>query len=244
MWLDIVLLVLIVVCAFVGLFKGFFDSILSLFGNVVSLIIAYFLAKYVASFLNATFGVNTYIAKLLEKWGVNEGGLIGFSRDRLANIITLVLSIIIVWILLRLVIMLLSRIFSSVTDNSSTISGMNRLFGFLFGAIKGFVFVIVGFGLLSIIATFLPENNAQSLNSFLKKNPVTYAVYVPVANWTQENLKDKIDKALDQLNKDADSADTSTVETQTTTSNSTVLPIYQVVTTSPIMTEIHPSYLG
>ena len=140
--------------------------------------------------------------------------------------------------------MLLSRIFSSVTDNSSTISGMNRLFGFLFGAIKGFVFVIVGFGLLSIIATFLPENNAQSLNSFLKKNPVTYAVYVPVANWTQENLKDKIDKALDQLNKDADSADTSTVETQTTTSNSTVLPIYQVVTTSPIMTEIHPSYLG
>lgn len=241
MWLDIVLLVLIVLCALVGLFKGFFDSLLSLFGNLVSVVIAYFLAKYVASFLNSTFKVSDYVVKLLTKWGVSEGGIIGFSRVKLANTITFVLSIIVIWILLRLAILLLSKLFSSVTSNSSAISGLNRLFGFIFGAVKGFAFVVIGFGLCAIVTTFLPDSTNQKFNSFMKANPVSHTVYVKVADWTGKHLKDKIDKAISQLEKDVENTTDGSVDGDNASSVESA-PI--VVSTSPLISQIDESYLN
>lgn len=240
MWLDIVLLVLIVLCALRGLFKGFFDSLLSLFGNLVSVVIAYFLAKYVASFLNSVFKVSDYIVKLLTKWGVSEGGIIGFSRVKLANTITFVLSILVIWLLLRLAIMLLSKLFSSVTSNSSAISGLNRLFGFIFGAVKGFAFVIIGFGLCAIVTTFLPSKTNQNFNAFMKSNPVSNTVYVKVADWTGKHLKDKIDKAVTQLGKDVDSTTDGSVDDKGASSVESALT---VVSTSNMISYLDHSYL-
>lgn len=241
MWLDIVLLVLIVICALIGLFKGFFESLLSLFGNLVSVVIAYFLAKYVASFLNSTFKVSDYIVKLLAKWGVSEGGIIGFSRVKLANTITFVLSILVIWLLLRLAIKLLSKLFSSVTSNSKAISGLNRLFGFVFGAVKGLAFVVIGFGLCAIITTFLPDSTNQKFNSFMKSNPVSNTIYVKVADFTGKHLKDKIDKAVSQLSKDVDNSTDGSVDDDNASSVESA-PI--VVSTSPLINNVDESYLN
>jgi uncharacterized membrane protein required for colicin V production len=65
-YIDIGILVILVIAFFVGIKKGFIDSILSLIGGLVSLIIAILLASTVVDLIGDTFGIRTYI----QNWSV------------------------------------------------------------------------------------------------------------------------------------------------------------------------------
>lgn len=55
--LDIVLICLLVIFALIGFSKGFINTLISLVGNVASLVAAFFLAKPLATLLNGWFGL-------------------------------------------------------------------------------------------------------------------------------------------------------------------------------------------
>ena len=116
-------------------------------------------------------------------------------------------------------------------------SGLNRLLGFLFGTAQAVLIIVVGFGLLAIVSTFLGDSTQTKINNFLKNNPVSYKVYTYVAEWTGENLKDQIDKALDKIAGeasateagDAEGSELTTSPVITITSESDVVGVQNII---------------
>ncbi len=65
--IDIIVLVLLAIFAIVGLFRGFFKSVLGLVTNFASIIIAMFCAKPVGALLNSWFKLGGTIGNQIEK---------------------------------------------------------------------------------------------------------------------------------------------------------------------------------
>ena len=196
MWLDIVLIAIIVVFAIIGIAKGFVDSVLSIFSSLISLVIAYFLAKYVAALLNSWFKLNELFGKMLGSWGVTEEGLAGFSREKIASLITFLASMLLVWILIKVAIWLLSKLFDSVTANSSAISGLNRALGFLFGAVKGALVVAVALGVVSLCSSF---GLAKPENWIKEHTTITAGIYKYLDPWVTDNVAGMVTDWADKI---------------------------------------------
>jgi uncharacterized membrane protein required for colicin V production len=194
-WIDIVFIAIIVVFALIGLAKGLFESILSIFSSALSIAIAILASSYVATFLNNITKCNDFFAKSIVSWGwVKQEGLefLGklYTPAQVANTITVIISVVAVWLLLKLAIWLLSRLFNNVTASSTAISGLNRVLGLFFGIAKGFLIVCVGLGLVSIVTFFGIGSN---ISAEIEKNSMTNFVYKYVHNWVGELLEDKVE---------------------------------------------------
>ncbi len=76
-YIDIILLVIILIFAIVGLKNGFVDAILSLFGTVVSIVLAFFASKPFAGFLQQCFKINEFLTQniynMLVRWHASFG---------------------------------------------------------------------------------------------------------------------------------------------------------------------------
>lgn len=222
-WIDIVVIAILIIAAIIGLAKGFFESLLSLFGTGLALVAAYFAGVPVANFLNGIVDINGFIAGLLTDWGVAADGKVNilfqtFTVDKAANFVTIVLSIVVVFILIKLAILLLSKLFDSATKNNSALSGLNRLLGLVFGAVKGAVFV----GIL-LVATSLVSTVAfsQQINDEISKNQMTNFVYNYVDTWVQDTLKDQLRKWIG----DPETEETGTEETGTEETGTEETPV-------------------
>lgn len=195
-WIDIVFIALIVVFALIGLAKGLFESILSIFSSALSIIIAILASKYVASFLNNLVNCNAFFAEKMVAWGwvPAEGAtLFGkvFTPEQLANTCTIILSVVAVWLLIKLAIWLLSKLFDNVTASSNAVSGLNRVLGMIFGAAKGFLIGCVALGLVTVISVFVPNNSI--VKEIQDKNAMTNFVYKYVSTWVGDNLEKHIE---------------------------------------------------
>lgn len=210
-WIDIVFIAIIVIFAIIGLAKGFFDSLLSLFASVASIFLAFWASKPVAAFLNKLVDVNGFFEKLLLKAGVSSSGIAGHSLSQLASICTIIASMIIVYLLIKVAVWLLARLFDSATANSTALSGMNRLFGLLFGALQGFAMVLILLGLTSI-ASYIPSVETK-VNDFLADSKITRGTYSYVNEWVNNELYQKLNEFVDSLADPNTPAPTVTVET-------------------------------
>ena len=198
-WIDIVFIALIVVFAIVGLARGLFESILSIFSTALSIIVAILASKYVAAFLNNITNCNVFFAEKMVAWGwvPAEGAtLFGkvFTPNQLANTCTIILAVVCVWLLIKLAIWLLSKLFDNVTASSSAVSGLNRVLGMIFGAAKGFLIGCVALGLVTVISVFVPNNSI--VKEIQDKNQVTNFVYKYVSTWVGDNLEKRIEDIL------------------------------------------------
>lgn len=201
MWIDIVFIAIIIIFAIIGLVKGLFDSILSLCASVASIFLSFWASKPVAEFLNKLVDVNGFFRKFLENTlKVPETGVGGHTLDQLASVCTIVLSMIIVFVLIKAAVWLLAKLFDSVSANSTALSGMNRLFGLIFGAVQGFAVVLIILGLTSI-ASMVPAIDTK-VNNFLDKSNITRHTYNYVNEWVNDELKDKIDDFINDLSKE------------------------------------------
>jgi len=193
-WIDIVVIAIIAICAIVGLARGFFDSILALFGTVLSLGIAIWLSQPAVELVNRLVNLNAFFAGLLEQWGVAYGGQVSiltqiFSLEQAAHFVSIVAMVVLLFILIKLVIALLGKLFDSMTKNSSALSGLNRLFGLLFGALKGLAFVVVVLIVTSLISIVAFE---QQINAELQKNQFTNFIFNHVDRWVESSLRDRL----------------------------------------------------
>lgn len=206
-WVDIVVIAIIALTTIVGLSRGLFESILSLVGTGLSIFIAIMVAKPVAKFLNSVIKLDDLFAKLLN----NESGIITiFGRDftinKIAAFCTIIVSIIVVWILIKLAIWLLSRLFDNATAKSSALSGLNRVLGLFFGIVKGAVIVAAGLALVFCLKV-LPFVG-DKVEAPIKASSFTSKVYVYIGEWVGDKLEDRIDSIVSSLIDSEDTEDT------------------------------------
>lgn len=202
-WIDIVYIGIIVVFAIIGLAKGLFDSILSLVASVASVFLAFWASKPVAAFLNKIADVNGFFEEfLVNNMGVAETGANGQTLSELASVCTLALSVLIVFVLIKIAVWLLAKLFDSVSAQSTAASGMDRLLGVVFGAAKGFAIVLVALGVTSIFS-MVPAFEAK-IDSFLNDSSITRGTYIYVDEWVENELEDRLDDFVKDL---ADYAD-------------------------------------
>lgn len=196
-WVDIVFIVIIVLCAIIGLAKGLFESILSIFSSVLSVVVAILVSKQVAAFINKLVDANNFFSDLLIKWGwISKEGATIFGKvytpEQIGNTCTIIVSIIAVWVLIKLAILLLSKLFDSATTSNSAISGLNRVLGLVFGAAKGFLIGCVGLGLASILSLC----GVSGVKDLMEKNKMSNFVYGYISEWVGTTLEDRIDDFL------------------------------------------------
>lgn len=196
-WVDIIFIVLIVIFAIVGLSKGLFESILSIFSSVLSIVVAILVAKPVAAFINKMVDANKFFADILTKWNwIGENGATVFGKTytaaQIGNACTIIVSVLAVWLLIKLAIWLLSKLFDSATSSSSAISGLNRVLGLVFGAAKGFLIGCVGLGLAAVLSIC----GVSGVKDLMEKNKMTNYIYGYVSEWVGTTVEDKIDDFL------------------------------------------------
>ena len=198
-WIDIVFIAIILIFAIVGLVKGLFDSILSLCASVASVFLSFWAGKPVAAFLNRIVDVNGFFVKGLTSIGVTDTSVPNYNLDQLATICTIALSMVVVFILIKVAVWLLAKLFDSVSASSTAISGLNRLFGLVFGAVQGFAIVLVCLGVTSIVSMVGPLD--AKINTFLEPSKLTRGTYNYVDEWVQDELSDRIEEFVQDLSK-------------------------------------------
>lgn len=217
MWVDIVFFAIIIIFALIGLWKGLFESLISLISTAVCVAVAVYLAKPCASFINNTIGLDTpkmfdgLIGKFSQKQSFELFGMT-FKRGEIAGFLSMIFAGIVVFILLKLAIYLLAKIFDSITNGNTVLNGLNRVLGMLFGIIKGGVIVIVTLAICTVFARF------TKVETYIKQSTVTNWVYNYVDDFTEKQLKDvDIQEIIKDVIKKSDVSKTIPEDTNTNT---------------------------
>lgn len=231
MWnyiIDGLLILIILISTIIGIVKGLFDSILSLFGTAIALGVSVFTAKYVSNFINKIFNFEELVLTKIDE--ATEGGIISiFGTDLqnsdVAKFVVWVLSIIIVFLVVKLAIYILSKIFESVSKNSPTLSGINRVLGMLFGAVRGAVVVVALLAVCSLLSQV--PGIGTPIYEKITDTKVTSVVYKYVdefveKNLTEENIKDVIDRIVSEVEDKQDNEDTNSQTSGNTASGGSI----------------------
>lgn len=110
--------------------KGFIDTTITELGQIFKTVLSLFVQD--TSVLES--------GTVLSEW---FGSLLG-------GVATLIVAAVAIFIAIRIVIAILSKIFDAITQNSA-IGGLDRLLGLVFGAAKGALVVAVLFAILSVV---------------------------------------------------------------------------------------------
>ena len=228
MWsyiIDGVLIAIIVISAIIGIVKGLIDSVLSLFGTGIALAVGVFTAKYVSGFLNKLINIEQFVLDKLD--ATNEGKVVFFggkfeySNVEVAKFCVWLASVVIIFLIVKLAIFILAKIFESVTKTSPTLSGINRVLGMVFGIVKGAASVAITLALCSAVShvPFIGE----PINQKIAETKITSFAYKYVDDFVETQLtKEKIDSIISKIVTDnaipEDSGET-TPETPPTSSN-------------------------
>lgn len=219
MWsyiIDGILILTIVICIIVGIAKGLVDSILSLIGTGIALVASVFLSKYVANFVNKIFNFEEFVLKHLD--ASNDGtikifGTIELSNVEVAKFAVWIASVVIMFTLIKLAIFIISKMFEKVIKSNPTASGINRLLGMIFGAVKGGVIVLVGLALCSLVAQ-LPIIGAPVYDA-VQSTHLTKYVYNIVEDFVEDNLtQEKIEGLIEKIVSENDEKDEDENETE------------------------------
>lgn len=195
MWVDVIFFAILIIFTVIGIFTGLFDSLLGLISTGVALAISILVAKPATSLLNKMFNVPKMFSGMLDHISSGEtvnlfgNSALAFDKNGIANFLSIVFAILIVFILIKLAIFLLARLFSSVVENSTIASGLNKVLGGLFGLVKGFVIVVAILMALSAVSGTIDKGKIQET---MDKSKVTHTVYKYVSD-TTEKLLEKAD---------------------------------------------------
>lgn len=214
--IDGLLILVILLCTIMGIVKGLFDSILSLFGTGIALAVSIFCAKFVANFINKIFNFEQFLLDKIDAAVVDGASgttasseatksLIGnLPNTEVAKFGVWIVSLVIVFIIVKLTIFILSKIFESVVKNSPTISGINRVLGMVFGLIKGGITAIAMIAVCSLLCKV--PGIGTPIYEKITNTTLTSKVFKYVDEYVEENLtEDKIKDIIDRITSEASS---------------------------------------
>lgn len=215
MWsyiIDGALILILLISTIVGIVKGFFDSLLSLLGTGISFAVAVFTAKHISPTLNKIINIEDFVLEKLDASGtsINVFGLT--TNEDVAKFCTWIVTVIVMFLIIKLAIFILAKIFESVTKNSPTLSGINRVFGMIFGLVKGGAWVFV---ILSICSSLKQVPGlGTTINSKIAETKVTSFAYKYVDDFVENQLtQEKINSIIDKLTGGSKSDEQTTEET-------------------------------
>lgn len=169
-YVDLAIFFIILISLIIGIYKGFIREILSLMSLILALVSAFYFANYPVQWFD----------EFLRDW---QPETLGTTFD--GGAVVFAISFVMVFLIVLIVGRLLTRVLSTLVDQSF-LKGVNRLLGGLFGLIRGGVVVVllVAFAGLTKAPMYgwwqnsewLPPfvNGAQSAVGYL---PSEYSVY-------------------------------------------------------------------
>ena len=111
---------------------------------------------------------------------------LSFTQIELANFLSIVFSAIIVFVVTKVAIWLLAKLFDSVVESSTIGSGLNKLLGGIFGLIRGAATVLVILLLCSVLSS--TKLLGSTIQNTMDKSKVTGYVYKYVSDFTENQL--------------------------------------------------------
>lgn len=225
-YIDIAIIVLVSIGALLGLKRGFFKTIISFFGWLVSFVIAFFLTKFVAEkllgieaiksiVLGESGSIFSWVSGILPAdiasgtgvWGVILKPILSIAQSGganeaasvallLTNGIYNVIVCIALFIAIRIVMLIFTKIANVLTSNR-VIGALNRFLGFIVGAIKGAGFVCI---LLVITSFFTGFSFMSGVRAELDKSVIGKPLSTFVFNFTDRMIKadgDLLDRLLE-----------------------------------------------
>lgn len=192
-WIDIIFIAILVIFAIIGIVKGLLESILSLVSTGVAFGLAIWIGKPAAKFLRGIVNIDGWFEKLLAK-ASSEDPIADFlgitiTREQLAKFLTVVLCVVVVFILIKLIVLLLAKLFDNALQNHSGFSGLNRVLGMLFGACRGIFIVCCGLALCSIV-TWIPGIGSK-VTAAIDNTKITKRVYVYVEDFVEDKISEE-----------------------------------------------------
>lgn len=185
---DFIFFAILIVFAVIGIIKGFFDSILSLISTGLSFAVAIMCAKPATRILGKIFPIPEMFRGMLKEESYTIFNT-AFTKEQVATFLTIILSIVIVFVLIRVGIWLLARLFATAVEKSTIGSGLNKVLGGLFGLAKGFIIIVA----LLVVCTFLTRVSIfDGLEEKLQASKCTRFVYNYVSD-TTEKMMEKAD---------------------------------------------------
>ena len=241
-WIDIAVLAVLAIFAFVGWRRGLIDAVLSLFNTLVSIILAFWASKPFAGFLEHCFKVTSWLAKnisnMLAGWSssfatavessitgtqaIQASSLSGWQQtilklmvdecvieagskpadvfaSILAPVALIVVSGILAFILIKLAVFLLTKLFDALLK-SRTLKSLDRLLGLVLGAVKGALIICVIMG----ITIFIPNDK---IITEIDKTKLTKIAYQPVTDFIRVNIADKLQAWAEDIMPDGKTPD-------------------------------------
>lgn len=230
MWnyiIDGLVILILLVSMIIGIVKGLFDSILSLFGTAIALTVSAFTAKYIAGFINKIFNFEEYLLTKIDESspsGVISIFGVDLQNDEVAKFVVWVISLIIMFLIVKLAIYILAKIFESITKNNPTLSGLNRVFGMIFGLAKGGVTVLALLAVCSLISGV--PGIGQPIYEKIADTKITSGIYKFVDEFVEKNLtEEKIREVIDKVVKESEDSPSTPKDDTSTSGGETTLSV-------------------
>lgn len=243
--IDIAVIAAFVISGLIGLKKGLLKSVLSIFSWGVCLIVAIFLAKYVAGWINGLYNfsglmggkisasltksneffatpINAFANKeeIISKLPSNTNGLLKelikvvfstasvdmtstetvavFLGAVLGDISMVVISGVLVFIVLKIVVAILSRLFDNI-EKTKVLGDLNKILGLVLGLLRAALIIViinialVGLSLVPAVnktITPLVKDNTKIEKVIYNKTDEMFGKYViegdTVKNWVED----------------------------------------------------------
>ena len=113
----------------------------------------------------------------------SDANVVQYIGERIAGVAAIVIAIIVMFIVIRVAILLLAKLFDALTKNKA-IGGLDRAMGLLFGLLKGALLVSIVLGVFYLIA-----NN--TVNGWIQDSTITKWVYQYICefvDWAVKNF--------------------------------------------------------
>ncbi len=222
-WADLILLAFIALLAVIGIFRGFFGSLIRLCGTFVTLVLAVFLAKPVASVLHAVFRLKDVFAGVVSSpitpycletkesgaisnffvdkfarllmgsgyWdgyaqGAKDPEFISAFSWKIGELITIIIAAILMFIIIRILISVLTKIVRRLHEYRS-IGNFDKVLGFVFGAFKGTLYVVLIFSGVYLISSALPIVG-ETVMGWMDGSSIASPMFSWVAGFTDSTL--------------------------------------------------------
>ena len=173
--IDLCILIIIALSTFIGFKKGFIKVAFRLISFILALIIALVLYKPVSNFIKNYTPIPNKIESKIEsrisssnKEETNNlvanyyKNIRNFSTTVITNSIVNISSILIVFLLSRLLLMFL-RISTDLIAKLPLIKQFNHIGGFIYGLLAGFFIIYLFFTIITLLAPIIDLNNIIKL---------------------------------------------------------------------------------
>lgn len=106
-----------------------------------------------------------------------DGQVVQYIGERLAGVISLVIAVVVMFVVIRLAVFLLSKLFDAITKNRA-ISGLDRTLGMVFGLLKASLLICFVLGIFYLVAN-------TTIQGWIDNSVVTKWIYQYVTEFVE-----------------------------------------------------------